>query len=143
DHVFDRKAGNQRRAEITLQYIAYPLEELHGYGLVQPHVVAYLLDLLHRGPVACHDGGGVPRGEPEHTEYDDRHHQQHRDGGSQPFRNDEQHQSSVFSIFQKTGTGASSMPLSDLPAAATTENSPSGTTTTSSMASFWTSVARF
>ncbi len=76
-----RHVGDQRDAEIAVQQLADPGEELHVERLVQPERGADTLELLGRRVVAGEDRGGIARRQPQQQKHKQRHHAHHGNGG--------------------------------------------------------------
>ena len=81
DHLQHRQVGNQRGAEIAMQQLADPGEELRVERLVQAERGADALELLGRRIVAGQDRGGIARGQPQQQKHEQRHHGHHGNGG--------------------------------------------------------------
>ena len=65
---------------------------LHRAGLIEPQLMADVLDVGLAGEQAGHDAGRIARQQADHHEDDDRHAEQRRDGGHQTARDVVQHQ---------------------------------------------------
>ena len=81
DHLQHRHVRDQRHAEIAVQQLADPGEELGVERLVQPERGADALQLLRRSIIAGENRGGIARRQPQQQEHEQRHHAHHGDGG--------------------------------------------------------------
>ena len=81
DHLQHRHVGDQGHAEIALQQLADPGEELGVERLVQAERGADALELFGRRIVAGQDRGGIARRQPQQQKHEQRHHAHHGNGG--------------------------------------------------------------
>ena len=79
--VMHRHVGDQGHAEIALQQLADPGEELGVERLVQPERGADALELFGRRIVAGQDRGGIARRQPQQQKHEQRHHAHDGNGG--------------------------------------------------------------
>ncbi|MDT4861365.1 hypothetical protein FQZ97_959670 [compost metagenome] len=115
---FDHRLLHEvRLAEVALQQLRAPVEELHGQRLVEPQLLAHLGDVF-AGAAVAHDGGGRVAGrEPQHQEHDERDDDEHRHGRENAACKKKQHGGSrvrprqFFFRFQNTATGERTTPL--------------------------------
>ena len=81
DHRQHRHVRDQGDAEIALQQLADPGEELGVERLVQAERDADALELFGRRIVAGQDRGGIARRQPQQQKHEQRHHAHHGNGG--------------------------------------------------------------
>ena len=81
DHLQHRHVRDQRHAEIAVQQLADPGEELGVERLVEAERGADALELLGRRVVAGEDRGGIAGRQPQQQKHKQRHHAHHGDGG--------------------------------------------------------------
>ncbi len=81
DHLQDRHVRDQGDAEIAMQQLVDPGDELDVERLVEAERSTDALELRRRRVVAGDDGGGIPRCQPQQQEDEQRHHAHHGDGG--------------------------------------------------------------
>ena len=81
DHLQHRHIRDQGNAEIAMQQLADPGEELGIERFVQPERGANALELLRRRVVAGQNRGGIARGQPQQQKHEQRHHAHHGYGG--------------------------------------------------------------
>ena len=79
DHAADRLGGAVAQAEIAARGVRDEAQELHGWGIIQPQLLAQHRPVLHGGVLADHGVDGVAD-VAEQREGDQSHRQQHGDG---------------------------------------------------------------
>ena len=79
----DGLAATDRCAQVEVQQAGKDRRVLGWSGLVEPELVADVLDLRLGRQQSGDDAGGVAWQESDHHEHDDRHSQQCRDSGDQ------------------------------------------------------------
>ena len=81
DHFQHRHVGNQGHAEIAMQELADPGEELGVERFVEAERGADAFKLLGGRVVARQDRGGIARRQPQQQKHEQRHHAHHGNGG--------------------------------------------------------------
>jgi len=81
DHLQDRHVRNQGHAEIAMQQLADPGEELLVERFIEAKRSADACELLRRRIVAGQNRGGISGRQPQQEKHKQRNHPHHRDGG--------------------------------------------------------------
>ena len=89
--LHDGLPEQDRAAEIAMQKVAVPAQELHEEGLVEPEIVADLRDHLRRGGKPGDGGGRIAGHEMDHREGNQADDQQDRHGAAEPTQDDAGH----------------------------------------------------
>src|SRR6202022_1108152 len=92
DHLQHRHIRNQRHAEIAMQQLADPGEELGVERFVQSERGADALKLLGRRIVAGQNRGGIARRQPQQQKHEQRHHAHDGNGGKNAAEQVSEHQ---------------------------------------------------
>ena len=87
-----RHIRDQRHAEIAMQQLADPGEELGVERFVQSERDADALELLGRRVVAGQDRGGIAGRQPQQQKHEQRHHAHHGNGGEHAAEQISEHQ---------------------------------------------------
>jgi hypothetical protein len=91
DQLGDRLVDIERIAEIAVQHVAEPDQELRRQRPGQAELLADARDVFVGRVVAGDDGGRVTGGQAQDQEDDQRHHQQHRHDGEETLGQEAQH----------------------------------------------------
>ena len=99
DHLQHRHIRNQGDAEIAMQQLADPGEELGvAAARSRPSEVRMLLKLLRRRILAGQDRGGIARRQPQQQEHEQRNHAHHGNGGQHAAKQISEHRCSVTNV---------------------------------------------